>query len=123
RFGVAVDPHALIENIAGAQQQRVEILKALYRGAGILILDEPTSVLTPQEARELFAIIHSLRAQGASIVFISHKLHEVLEVADRISVLRRGKKVDTVAREGATEENLARMMVGREVLLRVEKGP
>src|SRR5437588_10752373 len=103
RFGLAVDPHALIENITVAQQQRVEILKALYRGAGILILDEPTSVLTPQEARELFAIIHGLRAQGKSIIFISHKLHEVLEVADRISVLRRGKKIDTVPREGATE--------------------
>src|SRR5438105_7748349 len=123
RFGLAVDPHALIQEITVAQQQRVEILKALYPGAGILILDEPTSVLTPQEARELFAIIESLREQGTSIIFISHKLHEVLEVADRISVLRRGKKIDTVPREGATEEGLARLMVGREVFLRVDKVP
>ena len=105
------------------QQQRVEILKALFRGAEILVLDEPTAVLTPQEAKELFAILNELRAQGKSIIFISHKLHEVLEVADRITVLRRGKKVETVPREGATEESLARAMVGREVLLRVDKPP
>jgi general nucleoside transport system ATP-binding protein len=123
RFGLFVDPDARIQDITVAQQQRVEILKALYRGAEILVLDEPTAVLTPQEARELFAIIDELRAQGKSIVFISHKLHEVLEVADRITVLRRGKKIDTVPREGATEESLARAMVGREVLLRVEKPP
>jgi simple sugar transport system ATP-binding protein len=123
RFGLAVDPDARIEDITVAQQQRVEILKALYRGAEILVLDEPTAVLTPQEAQELFAIIASLKEQGKSIIFISHKLHEVLEVADRITVLRRGKKIDTVPKEGATEESLARMMVGREVLLRVEKPP
>jgi ABC-type uncharacterized transport system ATPase subunit len=123
RFGLAVEPGARIQDITVAQQQRVEILKALYRGAEILVLDEPTAVLTPQEAQELFAIIRSLKEQGKSIIFISHKLHEVLEVADRITVLRRGKKVDTVPKEGATEESLARMMVGREVLLRVEKPP
>jgi ABC-type uncharacterized transport system ATPase subunit len=123
RFGLAVDPHARIENISVGQQQRVEILKALYRGADILILDEPTAVLTPQEARELFEVIESLKAQGKAIIFISHKLNEVLEVADRITTLRRGKKVDTVPREGATEEGLARMMVGREVLFRIEKKP
>jgi ABC-type uncharacterized transport system ATPase subunit len=123
RFGLAVDPDARIQDITVAQQQRVEILKALYRGAEILVLDEPTAVLTPQEARELFAIIDSLKEQGKSIIFISHKLHEVLEVADRISVLRRGKLVETVPKEGATEESLARAMVGREVLLRVEKAP
>jgi simple sugar transport system ATP-binding protein len=101
----------------------VEILKALYRGAEILVLDEPTAVLTPQEAGELFSIIAGLKAEGKSIIFISHKLHEVLEVADRITVLRRGKKIDTVSAAGATEESLARMMVGREVLLRVDKPP
>jgi simple sugar transport system ATP-binding protein len=122
-FGLAVDPHARIEKITVGQQQRVEILKALYRGAQILILDEPTAVLTPQEAQELFAIIESLKEQGKSIVFISHKLNEVLEVADRVSVLRRGKLVETIPREGATEAKLARSMVGREVLLRVEKKP
>jgi simple sugar transport system ATP-binding protein len=123
RYGLAVDPDARIESISVGQQQRVEILKALYRGAEILILDEPTAVLTPQEAEELFEIIGSLRAGGTSIIFISHKLKEVLEIADRISVLRRGKKIDTLPREGATETELARLMVGREVLLRVEKAP
>jgi simple sugar transport system ATP-binding protein len=123
RFGLAVDPKAKVENISVGQQQRVEILKALYRGAEILILDEPTAVLTPQEAGELFGIVRSLQAEGTSIIFISHKLNEVLEIADRITVLRRGKRIDTIPREGATEEGLARMMVGREVLLRVEKPP
>jgi ABC-type uncharacterized transport system ATPase subunit len=121
RFGLAVNPDAKIESISVGQQQRVEILKALYRGADILILDEPTAVLTPQEADELFAILKSLQAEGKSIIFISHKLHEVLEIADRITVLRRGKTIETVPREGATEESLAKLMVGREVLLRVEK--
>ena len=123
QFGLAVDPEARIDSITVAQQQRVEILKALYRGAGILVLDEPTAVLTPQESRELFAIIESLRSEGKSIIFISHKLNEVLEVADRITVLRRGKKIETIPRAGATEAGLARSMVGREVLLRVEKTP
>jgi simple sugar transport system ATP-binding protein len=123
RFGLAVAPDARVEGISVGRQQRVEILKALYRGAEILILDEPTAVLTPQEAKELFGIIKSLQAEGTSIIFISHKLNEVLEIADRITVLRRGKKIDTVPRAGATEEGLAKMMVGREVLLRVEKKP
>jgi simple sugar transport system ATP-binding protein len=123
RFGLAVDPGALVSEITVGQQQRVEILKALYRGAEVLILDEPTAVLTPQEAGELFAIINSLKADGKSIIFISHKLNEVLEIAARITVLRRGKTIETVPREGATEPSLARAMVGREVLLRVEKPP
>src|SRR2546428_3544606 len=123
RFNFAIDPDARIQNITVGQQQRVEILKALYRNADILILDEPTAVLTPQEATELFAILKDLVAQGLSIIFISHKLNEVLEIADRITVLRRGKRVETVPRTGPTEPQLARMMVGREVLLRVDKGP
>src|SRR5207245_4546853 len=123
RFNFAIDPDARIQNITVGQQQRVEILKALYRNADILILDEPTAVLTPQEATELFAILKDLVAQGLSIIFISHKLNEVLEIADRITVLRRGKRVETVPRAGATEAGLARSMVGREVLLRVDKGP
>src|SRR5512132_2533136 len=123
RFGLAVRPDARIESISVGMQQRVEILKALYRGAEILILDEPTAVLTPQEASELFEIINSLKAEGKSIIFISHKLNEVLEIAERITVLRRGKTIDTVPREGATEAGLARMMVGRDVLLQVEKTP
>jgi ABC-type uncharacterized transport system ATPase subunit len=121
QYGLAVDPTALVGDITVGQQQRVEILKALYRGAEILILDEPTAVLTPQEAGELFEIVESLRHAGKSIVFISHKLNEVLTIADRITVLRRGKTIETVPREGATEASLARSMVGREVLLRVEK--
>ena len=104
-------------------QQRVEILKALYRNARILVLDEPTAVLTAQEVRELTGVLGRLKQDGAAIVFISHKLGEVLEVADRITVLRRGKKVDTVPREGATERSLARLVVGRDVLLAVEKTP
>jgi general nucleoside transport system ATP-binding protein len=122
-FSFAIDPHAKVESITVGQEQRVEILKALYRGADILILDEPTAVLTPQEADELFGILKTLQREGMSIIFISHKLREVLEIADRITVLRRGKKVDTIPREGATREGLARLMVGREVLLRVEKPP
>ena len=123
RFSLAVDPAALVSDITVGQEQRVEILKALYRGADILILDEPTAVLTPQEAHELFGIIRSLQADGKSIIFISHKLNEVLEIADRITVLRRGKKIETVPREGATEASLARAMVGRDVLLRIDKAP
>jgi simple sugar transport system ATP-binding protein len=123
RYGLAVDPDATIEQIGVGQQQRVEILKALYRGADVLILDEPTAVLTPQEAGELFEIVKSLRESGKSLIFISHKLNEVLEIADRVTVLRRGKKIATVPREGATEDSLAKMMVGRDVLLRVEKDP
>jgi general nucleoside transport system ATP-binding protein len=122
-FKFAIDPHARVENISVGQQQRVEILKALYRNADILILDEPTAVLTPQEAHELFEILDTLTTEGLSIIFISHKLNEVLEIADRITVLRRGKKIETLPREGATETQLARLMVGREVLLRVDKAP
>jgi general nucleoside transport system ATP-binding protein len=121
RFGLAVRPEARVSSISVGMQQRAEILKALYRGAEILILDEPTAVLTPQEASELFDIVRSLQADGKSIIFISHKLNEVLEIADRISVLRQGKRIDTVARAGATTEGLARLMVGREVVLRIEK--
>src|SRR5256885_4933498 len=122
-FNFAVDPHARIQDITVGQQQRVEIMKALYRNANIVILDEPTAVLTPQEARELFQIIRTLTQEGISIIFISHKLNEVLEIADRITVLRRGKVIETIPREGATEKGLARSMVGREVLLRVDKKP
>jgi simple sugar transport system ATP-binding protein len=122
-YGLAVDPDAVIEEIGVGRQQRVEILKALYRDARVLILDEPTAVLTPQEVDELFSVLRKLVAGGTSIILITHKLHEVLEVADRISVLRRGKKVATIDREGASERSLAELMVGREVLLDVERGP
>jgi general nucleoside transport system ATP-binding protein len=121
RHGLAVDPNAVIEDITVGAQQRVEILKTLYRDARILVLDEPTAVLTAQETSELFDVLRSLRDDGVAIVFISHKLGEVLEIADRVTVLRRGKKIDTVPTAGATEQSLARLMVGRDVLLRVEK--
>jgi general nucleoside transport system ATP-binding protein len=121
-LGFHIDPHDRVESISVGQQQRVEILKALFRNAETLILDEPTAVLTPQEATELFEIIRTLTREGQSVIFISHKLHEVLEIADRITVLRQGRRIDTVGRAGATEEQLARMMVGREVVLRVDKG-
>jgi general nucleoside transport system ATP-binding protein len=121
RYGLAVDPNAYIEQVSVGMQQRVEILKTLYRDARILILDEPTAVLTAQESHELFEVLRALKADGVSIVFISHKLNEVLEISDRVTVLRRGRRIDTVPTEGATEESLARLMVGRDVLLRVAK--
>jgi simple sugar transport system ATP-binding protein len=122
RYGLAVDASARVEDIGVAMQQRVEILKALYRDARVLILDEPTGVLTPQEALDLFGVLRELKARGTSIIIITHKLDEVLAVADRVTVLRRGKKVDTVEAAGATERGLAELMVGRNVLLEVERG-
>jgi len=121
RYGLAVDPDAVIEQVSVGMQQRVEILKTLYRDARILILDEPTAVLTAQETNELFEVLRALKADGVSIVFISHKLNEVLAISDRVTVLRRGERIDTVPTDGATEQSLARLMVGRDVLLRVEK--
>jgi general nucleoside transport system ATP-binding protein len=123
RYGLAVDPGAVIEDTTVGMQQRVEILRALYRGAQILVLDEPTAVLTAQEVAELFRVLRALREGGTSIIFITHKLNEVLEIADRVTVLRRGKRVDTVASKGQTEQSLARMMVGRDVLLALDKAP
>jgi ABC-type uncharacterized transport system ATPase subunit len=120
RYGLAVDPDARIEDVTVGTQQRVEILRALYGGARILVLDEPTAVLTAQEVRELIGVLQRLKADGTGIVFISHKLDEVLEVADRITVLRRGRRIDTVPRQGATRQSLARLVVGRDVLLVVE---
>ena len=120
RYGLRVDPKALVEDIPGGVQQRVEILKALANEARVLILDEPTAVLTPQEIDELMEIMRQLKAQGTSIIFITHKLREVKAVGDRISVIRRGKVVGT-ATPDATEAELAEMMVGREVKLVVDK--
>jgi ABC-type uncharacterized transport system ATPase subunit len=121
RYGLAVNPDSVIEDVTVGTQQRVEILKTLYRDARILVLDEPTAVLTAQEAGDLFKVLKTLQEDGVAIVFISHKLGEVLEIADRVTVLRRGKKIDTVPVEGATEQSLARLMVGRDVLLQVDK--
>jgi general nucleoside transport system ATP-binding protein len=121
RFGLAVRPEARVEDLGVGAQQRVEILRALFRGAKVLVLDEPTAVLTAQESQDLFRVLRALRDEGTSVVFISHKLNEVLDVSDRVTVLRRGKKIDTVETAGASERSLARLMVGRDVLLRVEK--
>ena len=96
-------PEAKVEDLGVGAQQRVEILRALFRGAKVLVLDEPTAVLTAQESQDLFKVLRTLTAGGTSIVFISHKLNEVLDIADRVTVLRRGKKIDTVPTEGATE--------------------
>ena len=123
RFGLEVDPDALVEDLSVGVQQRVEIIKVLYREANILILDEPTAVLTPQEAEELFKIIRSLVAQGKSVIFITHKLKEVLAIADRITVLREGRVVGSTTPRETTEAALANMMVGREVILKVDKEP
>ncbi len=123
KFGLAVDPQARVGDLPVGARQRVEIIKALYRRADILILDEPTAVLTPQEAEDLFKVMHALIEQGVSIIFITHKLKEVLAVADKITVLRRGKVAGVVSPGEATEASLASLMVGREVILTVEKGP
>ncbi|WP_123620724.1 ABC transporter ATP-binding protein [Halorubrum sp. CSM-61] len=117
RYGFDVDPDARIEDVSVGVQQRVEILKALYRGADVLILDEPTAVLTPQEVEDLYDVFEELTDQGKTIIFISHKLGEALSAADEITVLRDGVNVGTVATDGVTREELAEMMVGREVLM------
>jgi simple sugar transport system ATP-binding protein len=121
-FGTPLDPGARVETLAVGQQQKVEILKLLYRGADILILDEPTAVLVPQEVEELFANIHQLRSEGKTIIFIAHDLEEVLEVADSITVLRDGKVIGNVVAKETTKEHVAEMMVGRPVLLRRVEG-
>jgi simple sugar transport system ATP-binding protein len=123
RFGLKVEPEAMVEDLSVGVQQRVEIIKVLYREADILIFDEPTAVLTPQEAEEFFKVVHSLVEQGKSVIFITHKLKEVLEIADRITVLRNGKVVGTTTPAKSTEASLANMMVGREVILTVDKKP
>lgn len=120
-FKLTVDPNATVENLSVGQQQRVELLKALYRHAEILILDEPTAVLTPQEVEEFFAILRGMREQGKTIIIITHKLDEVLAISDSVTVMRDGKVVGDVKTSETNAAELARMMVGREVLLRVEK--
>ena len=121
QYGFEIDPNAIIGNLPVGVQQRVEIVKALYRKASILILDEPTAVLTPQEAEDLFRIVRGLTQRGVSIIFITHKLKEVLAIADRITVMRGGKVVGTAEPGKTTEQQLATMMVGREVILTVDK--
>jgi ABC-type uncharacterized transport system ATPase subunit len=122
RYGLKLDPKAIVGDLAVGEQQRVEIIKALYRDADILILDEPTSMLTPQEEKALFATLQSMVKQGLSIIFITHKLHEVMEATNRVTVLRGGKLVGTVNTSEVNERELARMMVGRTVIETVESG-
>ena len=122
-YELSVDPDALVEEIGVGMQQRVEILKALYRQAEILILDEPTGVLTPAEADHLFRILKGLKEQGKTIVLITHKLREIMEVTDTVSVMRRGEMTATVKTAETSPEQLAELMVGRKVLLRVDKKP
>ena len=121
KYGLKVDPDAKIMNISVGMQQRVEILKALYRGADIIIFDEPTAVLTPQEIEEFINIIHNLKAEGKTIIIITHKLREIKSVADRCTIIRRGKKIETVNVSDVTEQDLANMMVGRQVEFKVDK--
>lgn len=124
KFGLAVDPRAKIWQLSVGEQQRVEILKMLYRGANVLIMDEPTAVLAPQEIEGLFGILRAMTAQGKSIIFISHKLNEVTAIADRITVLQRGKVTAAgLPAKGVTKQDLARQMVGREVIFSLEKSP
>jgi simple sugar transport system ATP-binding protein len=123
QYGFAIDPEAIIGDLPVGVQQRVEIVKALYRNASILILDEPTAVLTPQEADDLFRIVRELTQRGVSVIFITHKLKEVLAIADRITVMRAGKVVGTAEPSTITEQQLATLMVGREVILTVDKEP
>jgi ABC-type uncharacterized transport system ATPase subunit len=121
RYGLALDPYAIVEDLPVGVRQRVEIVKTLYRNADILILDEPTAVLTPQEIEGLFEVMALLKSQGKSIIFITHKLKEVLQVADRIAVLRGGRLIGEADPKTATQASLAAMMVGREVILTVDK--
>jgi ABC-type uncharacterized transport system ATPase subunit len=128
KYGLKVDPHVRVWQLSVGSRQRVEIIKALYRGAKLLILDEPTSVLTPQEVKELFAILRSMAEHGNTIIFITHKLDEVMSISHRVTVLRDGQVISTVETQRTDKQELARMMVGREVLFRlakrpVEKGP
>ncbi len=121
RYGLKVDPNASIWQLSVGEQQRVEIIKAMYRDAHLLILDEPTAVLTPQEVNDLFKVLRQMTVDGHALIFISHKLHEVLSISDRIMVLRDGRAVGTTPKESATREALVRMMVGREIALRVDR--
>jgi len=122
-YHLEVDPDARVSGLGVGERQRVEILKALYRGADVLILDEPTAVLTPQEVDHLFRILRSLRSEGKTVVLITHKLREIRELTDAVTVMRQGRVVATLPTADTTPEQLAELMVGRKVSLRVDKAP
>lgn len=121
KYGFELDPGQKVYNMSVSQKQTLEIIKALYRGAEILILDEPTAVLTPQETEKLFAVIRSMRRDGKSVVIITHKLHEVMALSDRVAILRKGKSIGVVDTADATEEMLTEMMVGEKVELNIRR--
>ncbi len=123
RYNLGIDPFTKIWQLSVGEQQRVEVIKTLFRGARILILDEPTAVLAPQEVEETFKIYRQMVKEGKSIIFISHKLNEIMDISDRITVLRKGKAIGTVDKDKTSEKDLAKMMVGREILFRLERGP
>lgn len=121
KFGLEIEPEKKIYNMSVSEKQTVEIMKVLYRGAQILILDEPTAVLTPQETEKLFIILRKMKEQGSAIIIITHKLHEVLEISDRVTILRKGKLIDTVKTSDTNENELTELMVGRPVSLKIER--
>lgn len=123
KYNFNINPYTKIWQLTVSEQQKVEIIKILFRGARILILDEPTAILTPQESEVLFGILKQLKSEGKSIIFISHKLEEVMEISDRITVLRKGQVIGTVKKEEVTQRDLATMMIGKEVLFNIEKNP
>jgi simple sugar transport system ATP-binding protein len=121
KFGLEIEPEKKIYNMSVSEKQTVEIIKVLYRGAKILILDEPTAVLTPQETAKLFTILHKMKEQGSAIIIITHKLNEVLDISDRVAILRKGKLIDTVSTNATNEKKLTELMVGRPVSLKIER--
>ena len=121
KFGLEVDPEKKIYNMSVSEKQTVEILKVLYRNADILILDEPTAVLTPQETQKLFAILRRMKEQGSAIIIITHKLNEVMEISDRVTILRKGRSIDTVNTAESNEKQLTELMVGRPVTLEIDR--
>lgn len=121
RYGFVIDPHQKVYNMSVSEKQTLEIIKVLYRGADILILDEPTAVLTPQETKKLFEVLRNMKKDGKSIIIITHKLHEVLSISDRVAILRKGEYIDTVETKNATELSLTEMMVGQKVELNIER--
>ena len=121
RYGFMIDPDKKVHDMSVSEKQTVEIIKVLYRGADILILDEPTAVLTPQETEKLFAVLRRMREDGKSIIIITHKMHEVLSISDRVAVLRKGEHIATVETKGTNENELPEMMIGKKIILNIDR--